>query len=173
MLCQDSSTTQALLNGERDLVQLISGGAPLPEVLNKLCAAVDLQVGNVASLVLFPDGKEHTLKAIGEAVARYGLFVFSCASIHSPDGKLCATFETYSCIPRTPTPEESALVERAAQLATIAFQNFIHELEFEDFAPLPNSGLAGYSPNEPPPGDRAVMEFLWEGKAGSSAQRND
>jgi len=173
MLCQDSITTQASLNGERDLVQLISGGAPLPEVLHKICAAVDRQVGNVVSLVLFPDGKEHTLKAIGEAVASYGLFVFSCASILSPEGKLCATFETYSCIPRSPTPEESALVERAAQLATIAFQDFNLELDFEDFASLPNSGLAGYSPNEPPPGDRLVIEFLWESEDGCLARRHD
>src|SRR5258707_30210 len=97
-----------------------------------------------------------------EAVARYGLFVFSCALILSPDRKLCATFQTYSCNPRSPTPEEAALIERAAQPATIAFQNFNLELDFEDFAQLPNSGLAGSSPNEPPPGDRAVMEFLWE-----------
>jgi hypothetical protein len=173
MLCQDSITTQASLNGERDLVQLISGGAPLPEVLHKICAAVDRQVGNVVSLVLLPDGEEHTLKAIGEAVASYGLFVFSCASILSPEGKLCATFETYSCIPRSPTPEESALVERAALLATIAFQNFNLELDFEDFASLPNSGLAGYSPNEPPPGDRAVIEFLWESEDGCLARRHD
>jgi hypothetical protein len=173
MLSQDSSTTQALLHGERDLLQLISDGASLPQALDKICAAVDRQVGNVVSLVLFPDGKEHTLRAIGEAVAQYGLFVFSCAPILTPGGKLCATFETYSCIPRSPTPGEAVLVERAAHLATLAFQNHNRELDFEGFAPLPNSAQRGYSPNEPPPGDRAVMEFLWESNNGCPARRHD
>jgi|ERR1700675_1014789 hypothetical protein len=153
MLRQDSSTMQALLHGERELLQLIFDGAPLPQVLDKICAAVDRQVGNVVSLVLFPDGKEHALRTIGEAVVQYGLFVFSCAAILSPDGELCATFETYSCIPRSPTLGEAALVERAAHLATLAFQSRNHELDFKGFALPPNSALDGYSPDEPPPGD--------------------
>ncbi len=173
MLCQDSSATQALLNGERDLLQLISDGATLPQALDKICAAVDRQVGNVVSVVLFPDGEEHTLRAIGEAVARYGLFAFSCAPILTPDGEICATFETYSCIPRSPTPGEAVLVERAAHLATLAFQNHNHELDLEGFAPLPNKVQGNYSPNEPPPGDRPVMEFLWENNNGSPAHRHD
>jgi hypothetical protein len=172
VLHQDSITTHDMSHAEGQL-HLIANTPPLPEALNKLCAAVDRQVGNVVSLVLFPDGKEHTLPAIGEAVARYGLFVFSCAAILSPDGKLRATFETYSCIPRSPTPEESALVEQAARLAAIAFQNHSHELDFEGFDPLPNTALAGYSPNEPPPGDRAVIEFLWESKDGCPARRHE
>jgi hypothetical protein len=153
MLCQDSSTTQALLEGERDLLQFISDGAPLPQALDKICAAVDRQLGNVVSMVLFPDGKERTLRAIGEAVAQYGLFVFSCAAILTPDGELCATFETYSCIPRSPTPQEAALVERAAHLATLAFQNHNPELDFEGFALPPDSARGGCCPDEPPSGD--------------------
>src|ERR1700675_4739115 len=153
MLRQHSSTMQALLHGERELLQLIFDGAPLPQVLDKICAAVDLQVGNVVSLVLFPDGNEHTLRAIGEAVAQYGLFVFSCAAILSPVGELRATFETYSCIPRTPTPEEAALVERAAHLAALAFQGRNHTLDFGNLALPPNRDRGGYSPDEPPPGD--------------------
>jgi len=153
MLLQDLSNTQALLQGERGLLQWIYDGAPLPQVLDKICAAVDLQVGNVVSLVLLPDGKEHTLRAIGETVAQYGLFVFSCAAILSPVGELRATFETYSCIPRSPTPEEAALVERAAHLAALAFQSRNHELDFGSFALPPNRARGGYSPDEPPPGD--------------------
>jgi hypothetical protein len=172
VLHQDSITTHDMPHAE-GLSHLISTNAPLPEVLNKLCAAVDRQVGNVVSVVLFPDGKEHTLPAIGKAVARYGLFVFSCAAILSPDGKVCATFETYSCIPRSPTPEESGLVEQAARFAAIAFQNHYQELDFAGFALPQNSALAGYSPNEPPAGDRAVMEFLWESKDECLARRHE
>jgi len=172
VLHQDSITKHDTAHPE-GLLYLLPNTVPLPEVLNNLCAAVDRQVGNVVSLVLFPDGKKHTLRAIGEDVARYGLFVFSCAAILSPDGKVRATFETYSCIPRSPTPEESALVEQAAHLAAIAFLHHSHELDFESLDPLPNSALAGYSPNEPPPGDRAVMEFLWESKDGFSARRDE
>jgi hypothetical protein len=153
MLCQDSSTAQALLDGEPNLLQLVSDGTPLPQALDKICVAVDRQVSNVVSLVLFPDGKEHTLRAIGEAVAQFGLFVFSCAAILSPDGELWATLETYSCIPRSPTPEEAALVERAAYLAALAFLNCNHKLDFGSFALPPNDALGGYSPDERTPGD--------------------
>ncbi|HWY05552.1 MAG TPA: hypothetical protein VNY24_01750 [Candidatus Acidoferrales bacterium] len=153
MLRRDSSTTQAMLHCERDLLQSISDGAPLPRVLHKICATVDRQVGNVVSLVLVPDGQEHSLPAIGETVAQYGLFVFSCAAILSPVGELRATFETYSCIPRSPTPEEAALVGRAAHLAALAFENHNHELDFGSFALPPNGALRGYFPDEPPPGD--------------------
>jgi hypothetical protein len=150
---QDSSTMQALLHGESDLLQLIFDGTPLPQVLDRICAAVDRQVGNVVSLVLFPDGKEHALRAIGETVAHYGLFVFSCAAILSPDGELFATFETYSCVPRSPTLGEAALVERAAYLSTLAFQNRNHEVGFGGFAAPSKSALRGCSLDEPPVGD--------------------
>lgn len=61
---QDSETAPPLLAGEGHLLELISAGAPLPQVLNRLCTALDLQIGNIVSLVLFPDDEEHVVHTI-------------------------------------------------------------------------------------------------------------
>jgi hypothetical protein len=39
--------------------ELIYAGAPLPQVLDKVCPVMDVKVGNVVSLVLFPGDEEH------------------------------------------------------------------------------------------------------------------
>ena len=46
-----SDTRRSQLVGERHILELISLGAPLPGILNKLCTAIDVQIGNVVSLV--------------------------------------------------------------------------------------------------------------------------
>jgi hypothetical protein len=43
---------------ERQILELISLDAPLPGILNRLCAAIDVQIGNVVSLVSLPDREE-------------------------------------------------------------------------------------------------------------------
>jgi hypothetical protein len=44
---QGSGTKENLLRGEKGILELISMGAPLPGVLNKLCVAISLQIGEV------------------------------------------------------------------------------------------------------------------------------
>jgi hypothetical protein len=97
-------------------------------VLDKLCAALDIQVGNVVSLVLFPDDDRHYMRTIAQDAAQFGLSVFCCAAILSRSEELLGTFEMYGCSRRNPTPGESKLIERATRLAALAIERYNDEL---------------------------------------------
>jgi hypothetical protein len=107
---------------EDQILQLISLGAPLPEILNRLCIAIDVQIGNVVSLISLPDGEESYLRSITQSAMKLGLDVFSSVAILSRDKSLLGTLEIYGCDSRRPTPHESQLIGRAIQLAEIALQ---------------------------------------------------
>jgi hypothetical protein len=51
----EPDTIPTQLGGESYVHELISGGAPLPEVLDRLCSAINVEIGNVASVVLLAD----------------------------------------------------------------------------------------------------------------------
>jgi hypothetical protein len=108
--------------GERQIVELISLGAPLPGILNRLCTAIDLQIGNVVSLVALPDEQESHLCCITESAVRFGLSPFSFTRILSRRKKLLGTLQIYCCDQRRPTPPELQLIERVIELAAIALQ---------------------------------------------------
>lgn len=46
MFPQEADTIPPVLVGESRLLEMISTGAALPEVLNDICAALDVQMGN-------------------------------------------------------------------------------------------------------------------------------
>jgi hypothetical protein len=104
------------------VLELISTGAALPDVLDKICTALDVQMGNAMSLVLFLDDDEHFTHTMAQNAAKCGLFLFSCTAILSPSDELLGTFEIYSCFPRGPTRNENMLIERATYLAALAIQ---------------------------------------------------
>jgi hypothetical protein len=104
------------------VLELISTGAVLPEVLDKICTALDVQMGNAMSLVLFLDDDEHFTHTMAQNAAKCGLSLFSCTAILSPSDELLGTFEIYSCFPRGPTRNENMLIERATYLAALAIQ---------------------------------------------------
>jgi hypothetical protein len=108
--------------GERQIVELISLGAPLPGILNKLCSAIDLQIGNVVSLISLPDEQESYLCCIAESALRFGLNPFSFTHILSRKKRLVGTLQIYCCDQRRPTPPEFQLIERVIELAAIALQ---------------------------------------------------
>ena len=110
------------LVGERQIVELISLGAPLPGILNQLCDAIDSQIGNIVSLVLLPNGQEYDLFSITQAATQFGLNVFSSSSILSGDNSLLGTFQIYCCDQRLPNPHEVQLIARVIRIAAIAFQ---------------------------------------------------
>ena len=88
------------------ILELISLGAPLGVILNKLCVAIDVQIGNVVSLVLLPDGQEDHLSSTSQSAVQMGLSLFfSSTSILSCDEALSGRLEIYSCDPRGPTPQ--------------------------------------------------------------------
>ncbi len=122
MYRQESDTIPTVLIGESRLLDLISSNAPLPEVLNKICAALDTQLGNVVSLILSAEDNEHSLHRLADQAALFGLFVFCCSAVLSSEDQLLATLETYCCCARTPTHSEASLIQRASQLAALAMQ---------------------------------------------------
>jgi hypothetical protein len=150
MYRQEPNSVQTLLAGEVQLLEMISGGAPLPQVLDRVCTVLDVQMGNVVSLVLLPDDGEHTLHYIAESATKFGLTSFSCVAILSPSEEFFGTLETYCCFPRKPTVNESKLIERAAHLAALAIQQYNHDVETEDW-PLDWTGATGTTPHEGPP----------------------
>jgi GAF domain-containing protein len=129
MYRQESDNIRTWLAGEGQLLELISEGAPLSHVLDRVCTALDVQVGNVVSLVLLSDSEEHTLHTIAQSATKFGLTSFSCTPILSPNDEFFGTLETYCCFPRKPTLSESELIERAAHLAALAIQNYNHDLD--------------------------------------------
>ncbi len=127
MYRQQPHSAPSLLLCEGHVLDLIAAGAPLTDVLNEICTRFDVQVGNVASLVLFSDDEEHFSHTIEQDAAQFGLSVFSCTAILSSSEELLGTFETYSCLSRGPNQNETELIERAAELASLAIQLYNRE----------------------------------------------
>ena len=115
---------QTDLLGERNILDLISMGAPLPEVLNNLCTAIDLQIGNIVSVMLLPDDTERDFKSIAKGALQFGLHLYWSADIPLRDEDVLGSFEMYCCVPRTPTAFELKLIERATHLAALAIQRY-------------------------------------------------
>jgi hypothetical protein len=147
---QESETIQTLQFSESHVLELISTGAALPDVLDKICTALDVQMGNVASLVLFMDDAEHFTHTMAQYAAKCGLSLFSCTAILSPSDELLGTFEIYSCFPRGPTRNENMLIERATYLAALAIQLYDHAPDSESPSLPWRRTLGRSSPEEPP-----------------------
>ena len=76
---------------------------PLPGILNRLCTAIDVQIGNVVSLVVLPKGEENQLGPLTKSAMQVGLNVFSSTAILSRDKSVLGTFQLYCCDQRRPT----------------------------------------------------------------------
>jgi hypothetical protein len=129
---QSSGAKQSLLRGEKGILELISIGAPLPELLNKLCATINLQIGDVVSVILSTD--EQDLHTITQSALQIGLHVFWSASVPLRNEDVLGTFQMYCCVPRSPTPSELQLIERVTHLAAVAIQRHNDEEDFERFS---------------------------------------
>jgi hypothetical protein len=112
------------LLGEKNILDLISMGAPLAEVLNNLCTAIDLQIGNIVSVMLLPDDTERDFKTIAKGALQFGLHLYWSADIPLRDEDVLGSFEMYCCIPRTPSAFELKLIQRATHLAALAIQRY-------------------------------------------------
>jgi hypothetical protein len=119
-LCQPESQCQYALKAEEKILQAISARAPIPEILNEICAAIDCQIGNTVSVIsLFQDGT--TIAAeIARKPALFGMHVFSCANILNERGEELGSLEVYCCVPRDPSTSEVHLMERARYLAALS-----------------------------------------------------
>jgi hypothetical protein len=111
-----------LSGDEEQLLQCISSRAPLPEVLNGICSALDCQIGNVVSFIAMPTDDASDVAAIAMNAAQFGLHIFYSESIVAGDGEQLGTFEMYSSGPRSPSEEECRLIERAKGLVVLAIK---------------------------------------------------
>jgi len=139
--CGDNMRGQ--LAGERHIIELISLGAPLPGILNKLCTMIDVQIGNVVSLILFPETEENHGCSNIQSALQVGLNVFSSTGIFSRDKSLLGILEIYGCDPRRFTPDENGLIERVVRLAAIALQRRGDDQDFDKPSRRPRSGTPG------------------------------
>ena len=135
---------------EKHIRELISLGAPLPGILNKLCTAIDVQIGNVVSLVWLPDEMDSHLYTSAQSAMQMGLSIFSSVCILSREEALLGTLEIYGCDPRRPTPDECQLIVRVVNLAAVALQRHKDSEDFERFARQARTSI-GLSPPEKPP----------------------
>ena len=126
-MCQESAGRMAilaeiqyLLRAEEQLLQLISSGVALSEVLHKICNALDLELGNMISLVSLPYGDATGLDEIAKSAEVFGLHKFCSASVVAGDNELLGSLEMYCSVPRRPFLREVELIERATCLAAIA-----------------------------------------------------
>lgn len=150
MYSQEPDDVQTLLVGEGQLLELISEGAPLPQILDSVCTAINVQLGNVISLVLLPDNAEHILHTFEQSAITFGLTPFSRTPILSTEEEFLGTLETYCCFPRKPSLTESELIERAVQLAAVAIEHYNHDVHAEDCS-LKWNGASGGSPHQGSP----------------------
>jgi hypothetical protein len=113
--------------GERQILELISLGAPLAGILNRLCIAIDVQIGDVISLVSLAEAEENHLCSVTQRAVEVGLDVFSSTGILAVDQTLLGTLEIYACEARRPTQDEHELIERVSHVAGIALQRHLDE----------------------------------------------
>jgi hypothetical protein len=128
---------------------MISQGAPLPGILNKLCTVIDVQVGNVVSLFLLPDGEPNHHCSVSQSAVKLGLHLLSSTDILSRDKTHLGPLEIYGCDPRRPTADEYRLIERVVHLAAIALQRHEQEQDFERSSRRSRSGM-GSALERPP-----------------------
>jgi hypothetical protein len=114
--------SQYLLSAEEQLLQSISTGAPLPEVLNGICSALDCQIGNVVSLISLPGDDASDLAEIAMNAALFGLYTFCSEGVVAENNELLGSLEMYCSVPRSPSTSEFQLIERAKCLAAIAIK---------------------------------------------------
>lgn len=135
---------QYLLRAEEQLLQSISARAPLFEVLDRICSALNLQIGNVYSLISLRDDDATDHAAIARVAAHFGLYALCSAGVVAENDELLGSLEMYSCVPRSPSPSESQLIERAACLAAIAIKRDNEACNDHNFCILGNRPVRGY-----------------------------
>jgi hypothetical protein len=128
---------------ERQILELISLGAPLPGILNRLCIMLDVRIGNVVSNASLPHGDENHFCSLTRSAMQVGLHVFSSTAIVSRAHTLLGTLELYTCDPRRPTALEYQLLKRVVHLAAITMQRHEDREDFVRSSRRLSSGIGG------------------------------
>ena len=128
---------EALLSGEKSLLEMIAGATPLPIILDGLCRLVEeISEGSLSSILLLDaDGqrlrhgaapslpRSYTEAIDGSLIGPVGgLPACWSAPILASDGRVLGTFAIYTREPRDPTAQEHNLIGRITNLASIAVE---------------------------------------------------
>ena len=119
----DSDRIQFLKIAEKEIQVSIFAGVPVPELLNRICGALDCEIGNVVSFVSVFDDETRDSGALAEKAKRFGLHMFSSVEIVSVNRGLLGQLEMYSSELRSPTDRELDTIKRGAWLAAIAIDS--------------------------------------------------
>jgi len=109
-----------LLKAEGQILQSISARAPVREILDDICVALDCQIGNMVSLFCLPGDDAIDAIELARNAGLFGLCIFVSVGIHADGGEELGSLEMYTCEPRNPSPCELRVVDRAVCLAAIA-----------------------------------------------------
>lgn len=120
--CHSGDEVQYLLGSEEQILQAISSHAPLPEVLDRICCALDCQIGNVVSFVSLPGDDASEIAEIASMAALCDLHPFCSEGVVSENDELLGSLQAYSNDCRSPSAREFQLIERAACLVEIAIK---------------------------------------------------
>jgi hypothetical protein len=111
---------QYLLGTEERILRSIAVRAPVPQILNEICTALDCQIGNMVSLISLPQDDIANTAEVARNAVLFGLHIFSSAGIFCDCGEELGSLEMYCCTARNPSSPELQLIERAVCLAAIA-----------------------------------------------------
>ncbi len=135
---------------ERQILEMIVLGAPLAETLNRLCSIIDVEIGDVVSVVSLADEEGIHFCAKAQTAMQVGLTLFSSTDILSRSGTLLGTLEIYGCDPRLPTVLETRVIQRVARLAAIALQRHKDAEELERASRNSSNSPDNDEPERPP-----------------------
>lgn len=107
---------------ESQIRRSISPNAPLAEVLNHICWALDLHIGGIVSMVLMPGDDPASLQDIESDSSVFGLELFYSIDITGASGEDLGHIEMYCCTARSPSASEYRLIVRAMRLAAMAIE---------------------------------------------------
>jgi hypothetical protein len=116
---------QYLLKTEEQILQSISARAPISNILNDICHALDCEIGNMVSLISVPDENAISGAEVLHSAVLFGLYrFFAVVIIAENNGEELGSLEMYCCVSRDPSPREFQLIERAVCLVAIAIKRY-------------------------------------------------
>src|SRR5580700_9833974 len=101
---------QYLLEREERILRSIAVRAPVPQILNEICTALDCQIGNMVSLISLPEDDVASTAEIARNAALFGLCIFFSGGIFGEGDEEIASLEMYSCTARDPSGHEIQLI---------------------------------------------------------------
>ena len=114
---------QYLMKAEEQLLQSIPARTPLLEILDRICSAINSQIGNMVSLISLPGDDVTDHAAITRIAALFGLHAFCSSGVVAENDELLGSLEMYSCVQRRPSAREFQLIKHATCLAAIAIRH--------------------------------------------------